>query len=134
MDTPFEFGELSVDERELRVKFAPVLKDILILGHIPFEYEIIFHYAKKCAMNKKCLFPSGSFIFFCDIYNNYTEVVNWVHSTVPKDGTYKPGILVTGALEPWSYWEEDRKKKYIILWDDIYKIAEGIFNVLRGNK
>lgn len=132
--------ELVRRERELKAKFAPVLKDVLVLGQCP---RSVLQHVKNCAMDRDVQsFPANKLVYFRALYTWYPDVREWAMTSSPETifdnmRDYSGEGIIRAyrneATEIYRQWWKEPSLR-LNLWEEIYAISRGIFNVLRNNK
>lgn len=128
--------ELIRRENEKREKFAPVLKEILILGKVPAGVR---QHAKKCATKR--YFHINKLLYFRELYREYNDVRKWACASVPEN-TPDQRSSRTLQLRPrkdqiiketfviWNTWKNVPTLDYSLdSWDEVYRVAKGIYRV-----
>lgn len=122
--------ELVRRERELRAKFVPVLKDILVLGQCPQGVRTYVRNIWRDFSKVGRLFMDRQLVFFRDIYSKHNDVREWARTTVPEKFIKDCSSQETERERIWYWWQNmDPTREHINFWGEVYRIVKGMFNV-----
>lgn len=130
------YDRLVQIELDKKAKFAPILREVLVLGVLPESFR---QYIRERAKQPTYNFSPNRLVYFRDVYINCREVRDLIRAYAPRiDIKQSTEIRMTHIREAdaiWKSWRwDDPNLTMHNLWTEIFQLAKGMTEVYRRKK